>query len=318
MMYFILKTFKIVRWCIRKIIKFFSFSNPYKENWLFIKDFIDVYKMKQATGALRERQLNILNFATEVADLLEENGIQPILGYGALLGAKRHGGFIPWDDDIDFDLIREDFQKVIKLAKEKYIYVKRPQNRFWNLNKQFDFENDLMKKYPNTYIFLHAPSMLQVYKGTSLKDYAIIDLFSLDYYAENYSYDNHKIYMKHIKRKVETINNYAKEVDFLQTEIQSNPNIVKHSSKIMYGIDSDPSYTTAIQKGEWLDESDLYPLIKIKFENTEFSAPNNVEKFLKHRYGNWEELPQNMVLDNHVRDINKYLQLRYGKNNIND
>ena len=310
-MYYIYKTFKIVRWCIKKTVKFFSFSNSYKENWLFIKDFIDVTKMKQATGKLRERQLSILSFANEVVDLLEGNGIKPILGYGALLGAKRHGGFIPWDDDIDFDLIRDDFQKVIKLAQEKYIYVKRTQTCFWNLNKQFDFENELLKKHPNTYIFIHAHTMLQIYKGTSLKDFKIIDLFPLDYYAEDYNYEELKKYMKHIRRKIESINNCAKKIDFLQSEIKSNPKIVKHSNKIMYGIDSDPSYTTAMEKGEWLNESDLYPLRKIKFEHVEFWAPHNVEKFLEHRYGNWQDLPQNMDFSGHFADVEKYIKSHY-------
>jgi lipopolysaccharide cholinephosphotransferase len=313
-MYYIYKIFQVTRWCIRKIINFFSFTNPYKENWLFIKDFIDVSKMKPATGALRERQLAVLNFAKEVNKLLEEHNIKAILGYGNLLGAERHGGFIPWDDDIDFDMSREDYEKLIKLAKEKYIYIKRPQNRFWSLYKQFEFEDELLKKYPNCLIFVHAHSMIQIYKGTSLRDYCICDFFSLDYYADDYEYKTHLEYVKNIKKKLQSINNYPKEIDFLEKEIKSNPDIVEHSNKIMYGIDSETSFTEAMIHGEWYEEKDWYPLKKIKFEDTEFWAPNNHIKILEHEFGSWKELPSNLGFSLHLPDIQNYLNKKYGKN----
>ncbi len=310
-MYYFYKTFQITRWCLRRLKEFLSFKNPYKESWIYIKQFIDVTKMRPATGEMRARQDNILQFTKEIAQFLEENGITPILAYGSLIGAARHKGFIPWDDDIDFDLIREDYDKLIELAKEKYIYIKRPNNRYWSWNKILEYEDNLFKKYPNKYIFVQSYNHLQVYRATSYKDFKLVDFFPLDYYAEGYDYAEHKKYMKYIKRKVESINDYAKEVDFLQAEIKNNPNIVKHSNKIMYGIDSDPSYTSAMQKGEWLYESDLYPLKKLPFEDTEFWVPNNYTKFLEHRYGNWEELPDNLEFSKHYPIIKKYMEKKY-------
>ncbi len=60
-----------------------------------------------------------LNILKSVADFCEQNDIQYSLCYGTMLGAYRHHGFIPWDDDIDIMMPREDYLKFISKYKDK-------------------------------------------------------------------------------------------------------------------------------------------------------------------------------------------------------
>ena len=61
----------------------------------------------------------ILNIAKDIDKLCRENGIEYYLFGGSALGAKRHHGFIPWDDDLDIVLLPEQYDRFIALCKEK-------------------------------------------------------------------------------------------------------------------------------------------------------------------------------------------------------
>ena len=66
-------------------------------------------------GKLHETLLEILDYVVSVC---EENGLQYVLVYGTALGAYRHKGFIPWDDDLDIALPRKDYEKLIEIMKK--------------------------------------------------------------------------------------------------------------------------------------------------------------------------------------------------------
>ncbi len=77
---------------------------------------------------LRKVQLIELEIAKEIRRVCDENDIRYFLYRGTFLGAVRHQGFIPWDDDMDFGMLREDYEKFCRLAPEK-------------LGKDFCFQN---------------------------------------------------------------------------------------------------------------------------------------------------------------------------------
>ena len=65
---------------------------------------------------IKVRQVQ-LEIALEIKRVCEENDIRYFLAHGTFLGAVRHGGFIPWDDDIDIMMTRQEFEKFQKACE---------------------------------------------------------------------------------------------------------------------------------------------------------------------------------------------------------
>lgn len=65
---------------------------------------------------LRKVQLTLLEIAVEIKRVCEENDIRYFLSDGTFLGAVRHQGFIPWDDDMDMGMLRADYEKFCRIA----------------------------------------------------------------------------------------------------------------------------------------------------------------------------------------------------------
>ncbi len=76
-------------------------------------------QLEKATGELRRLQLKMLDIVKDIDKLCKENDIQYYIFYGSALGAVRHKGFIPWDDDFDIAMTYDNYQKFIKVAEEK-------------------------------------------------------------------------------------------------------------------------------------------------------------------------------------------------------
>ena len=65
---------------------------------------------------LRELHKELLQILLDVQSFCDTQGISFFLAEGTLLGAMRHQGFIPWDDDVDIYMKREDYDRFLKLA----------------------------------------------------------------------------------------------------------------------------------------------------------------------------------------------------------
>ncbi len=110
---------------------------------------------------LRAFQLCELKMLKEVANCLEKEGIQFYLIGGSSIGALRHKGFIPWDDDIDIAIMRRDFQ--------------RAESALLNLNSEMHYdvvENHTVPDAPLGHVYF--------LDGVSLEEAPRIDVFAID------------------------------------------------------------------------------------------------------------------------------------------
>ena len=71
-------------------------------------------------STLKEHQAILLELLIEFDRVCQKHNIKYILFAGSALGAVRHQGFIPWDDDLDVALLREDYERLMKLDPDEW------------------------------------------------------------------------------------------------------------------------------------------------------------------------------------------------------
>ena len=84
---------------------------------------------------LRLQQRRMLDILLHINGVCSKYGIKYWLSSGTLLGAVRHGGFIPWDDDLDIEMLREDFCKFIEVFEDsdEFVLQTRKTDRYYML-----------------------------------------------------------------------------------------------------------------------------------------------------------------------------------------
>lgn len=283
-----------IRYIKRVLLK----NRNYKDNYDFLISLIEPKDLKKASGNLRQFQITNYLFADELFSEFEHLDIKPFMYYGTLLGAIRHKGFIPWDDDMDFGLMRNDYEKMISYIKNHYIYEISPFNRCNTLEQILDYTDKIIRNNPNKFVFINMNGCIQAFKGTSLKDFGKVDLYPFDFFDDEYSFNSHLKYLNSLKRKLVKINNFAREINEIQKEVINYPYTKEKSNNIFYAIDNIDSFTPSARKNitGWMKYDDMFPLQKIQFEDKEFYAPNNPDVILNEYFGeNWNSIPSDIT-----------------------
>ena len=276
-------------------------KNYYKKSYhtyQFLKNIADTKTLKPCKGELREYQLKLLDFAKNWFEDFEKNDVKYFLTSGNLLGAYRNKGFIPWDDDIDIGMIRDDFDKLIEYLRKNCLEVDVSEISYTKRNRSFVI-NEFIKKNPNVMSFAIFPTHLQILQGDSMKNLMTLDIHPYDYYSDDYTEEEIKKDINLIKRQKTKIDNFAELNKFLKELRLSNNKIGVKSNKIYYGYDNYD--ITFIPFTDWYRVDDILPIKKVDYENTQCCIPNKPEKSLFINYGNdYMSMPKEIIFNSHI------------------
>lgn len=243
------------------------------------KDKIDITKVPQAQGLLRDIQRANLALLKELAYVCEKNNFKYILDAGTLLGAVRHSRFIPWDDDIDILMFREDYEKIVSAFK----------NTTRNSDIYAEYHRD---KDTNSQYFIKIKHKKCPFLG--------VDIFPLDSYGKHLSLKEQLIatnkickILKHLKKEINpNISNMETKTILTKT---MKENILLSSANengdFVYGVDFAHKL-----KNWFLDRDIVLPLRKIQFEDSKYTTVNKPKEFLKNIYGDYMKYPKKMKI----------------------
>lgn len=266
---------------------------------------------KKTLHKLQKVELDILKDFIKICD---ENNLEYFGLAGTGIGVMRHKGFIPWDDDIDVGLLRDDYEKFLKIAEQelsdKYIVMNGRKNSNYPL-----MTTRLMKK------------------GTKFREYTLKDIdcelgIFLDIYPLDYVSDckfkffkqglksfifSKLIILRSIPFPYVPYTGIKKKIVYVITgmaygclclfgiskkwlhrmcEQAMIENNAEESSRVTFFGDTTPYM-------EMINLKDLFPLKKMLFEDMYIKMPNNMDPYLTNLFGNYMEMPPVEKRKNH-------------------
>lgn len=250
---------------------------------------------------IQNAQLEIL---LEFDRICKKHGIKYQLFAGTLLGAVRHKGFIPWDDDIDVCVLRQDYIRLVKVCKRDL----KPDFFLQTYKTDENYVMPFAKLRKNDTVFLEeATAETEIHKGV------FIDIFPLDKVFPNQlkgSLQRHilfilsKVNLCRIKRLCLDIKNPLMRSLSLTLHycLKSVPNAwvnVLFDKIISRFEKEDSNYVSHLTNGTSKDRYERYMMKKVdfldstvgEFEGYNFPIPENYHKILSNLFGDYMKFP---------------------------
>ncbi len=251
--------------------------------------------IKPAKGILRDVQLSALKILKEIDRVCKEHKLTYWIDFGTLLGAVRHEGFIPWDDDIDICMVRDDYERFVEIFNKNTKDTKLKANLF------IDKVGEVFIKVAH----IDTPELL------------FVDIFPIDYLykemndSEKFDFSNTiKKIQKQIRRcKFKNINERKNIFSKLRDDNISNLQKVDEiKPTLFYGLE----YYHVTHPFCCFDYDTIFPLKNILFEGYEFPTVNDYDIYLTMIFGDYMTLPKRLHNHNDFSkvDIEKLLIIK--------
>ena len=252
----------------------------------------------KSSDTLRNIQLFNLELLRFIDNVCNQYDIDYWITGGTLLGAVRHGGFIPWDDDVDITFMRKDYDRFIEIIPKeiaKYDYFKQEcalsllrdnyEDSFKDFNSIYDFEGNGDLLICKKFAFLQLGW---------LKPYIKIDCFPEDYVRDDKLDYFKKMYLITKFRFNDEVKlgkkRFNEEFDIKLNEIGFTNTKSKYFND---SLDTISTYPLSLRKTD-----EVFPLSTINFDKYIVKCPKNSDYYLKRLFGNnYMELPE--LIDSH-------------------
>lgn len=235
-----------------------------------------VYQLK--TEQLKRTQNRLTEMAVIISKILEENDIPYMITFGTLLGAVRHNGFIPWDDDFDFFLFADSYEKAITILRNNL-----PPNLFledekteplyfhgWAHVKDLNSEV-VCDEFPQDSLYAHHGLSVDLYIAKEMKECEL----------EQYVAEEHIAYLtRKLNKELIKLDDYNEKVNQIKSKLEQLP--VCNSEKKVFGLNVPEKR---------MEYDDVFPLKRYMFGEYTFYGPSNADNILKCFYGNYMQLP---------------------------
>lgn len=258
----------------------------------------------------KDLQQTLLSMLTDLINICERHQLTVLLVGGSALGAVRHQGFIPWDDDLDVGMARNDYDKLLSYLKngelgDKYEYSTPDKERdSKNLYLKIFLKGSLYQEildvnlpFPNG-VFLDvfpienapAPSLSTRVRGLSVTLLQHISVSVLQY---KYRSKEYKMFMSE--------NTFELSRYYLRTFIGFCFSFISHK-RWTYWADLAAQYHsntdfctiptgTKRYNGEMMRRNLFFPVSKGVFEGIKVNLPHDVNAYLTNMYGNYMNIP---------------------------